>query len=157
VSELNPIDPQRPRADDDNQPIQSTNPYLIGDPEPLESQSDGVQFVDDGIVQAEIVDTDSDVSIKEEGKRIGMPSIAWVVIAAIVILIVLRPLLSPNDDATADGKSANELELRMMEIQGKYFIGAAELAASDEEQQKKFYEGVAPLDAGTLHCFRPRE
>ncbi len=93
-----------------------SNPYFIGD-------DTGIVFIDP--------------------KPIGLPTLAWIVIIAMVSFIVAQPYLFPGPADDGQG-GADAVSLKTIEFQCKYFVGARSMT------DQKIYDSAAPLNTGSV-------
>ncbi len=84
------------------------------------------------------------------GPKIGWPWLAWLVILFLVGLIVLRPYIMPAAAEQNAAVGEDVVGLSLMEVQGKYFVGARDLLVMDPAQQDEIYNSATALNAGTL-------
>ena len=112
---------------------QFTNPYAFTNP-PVEDQS---------VVHAES-------SEKPPVEKTGHPWVAWTVILCVVAYILALPHLAKEDPKAKKTSGGDVVGLKLMEVQGKYFVGAMNFLPIDDEQQEGIYESTSELNRGTL-------
>ncbi|MBM83601.1 MAG: hypothetical protein CMJ78_23835 [Planctomycetaceae bacterium] len=84
-----------------------------------------------------------------ETQRRGLSFVAWFVIILVAGTVVfLQHGTAPPKQEKAEGEQTQEsLQLYMMELQGKYLVGVAQL---DENQKKTLYQSAGPMNSGPV-------